>query len=340
MPNSGYFDKAFGVDGTRATVPDSVQSDGSVSYDQGFGVDYTLPNTNPSYKYMPQDKFNQLFFDITSAIQTIQQGSAPAFITSLMNGGTPFSYPINAAVTLGGVTYISNTGSNTDTPPSSKWSVYTLSGSNFFVGGQSTGPANAQVLASLSPATGFSLSSPGDTISFTVGTTNTGPATMAVTTPAISATAIQKNSGSGLVALSGGEMVGGNLATLTVSAAGTLVLDAGLPASLFLQKANNLSDVANAATARGNLSAAKSGANTDITSLQGAALIVTPLGVGSMITAICTSNPPAGTTVAASTLTACCSDESGTFTGDALTGTWAAEQTSVTNYCVSFQRIA
>jgi hypothetical protein len=50
-----------------------------------------------------------------------------------------------------------------------------------------------------------------------------------------------------------------------------------LPSSaLFLLKASNLSDVANATTARGNLTAAKSGANSDITSLTG---LTTPLTV-------------------------------------------------------------
>lgn len=46
--------------------------------------------------------------------------------------------------------------------------------------------------------------------------------------------------------------------------------------STYLVKASNLSDVANATTARGNLTAAKSGANSDITSLTG---LTTPLSV-------------------------------------------------------------
>ena len=49
----------------------------------------------------------------------------------------------------------------------------------------------------------------------------------------------------------------------------------GLSAT-YLTKANNLSDVSNATTARGNLTAAKSGANSDITSLTG---LTTPLTV-------------------------------------------------------------
>lgn len=123
MPISGYFDTPFGIDGTLVTVPDGVQSDGSVSYNQGWGVDYTLPSSNPSYKYMPQGQFNQLFFDITSAIQNWQQNTIAPFITSTMNGGSPYTYPQYALVLYGGVAYLSNTGSNTDTPPSSKWTV-------------------------------------------------------------------------------------------------------------------------------------------------------------------------------------------------------------------------
>jgi hypothetical protein len=53
-------------------------------------------------------------------------------------------------------------------------------------------------------------------------------------------------------------------------------------ATTFLLKASNLSDVANATTARGNLTAAKSGANSDITSLTACTTITgltTPLTV-------------------------------------------------------------
>lgn len=121
MPSSGYFDTIFGASGTLVTVPDAIQGDGSVSYTQGWGVDYTLPSSNPSYKYMPQGQFNQLFYDITAAIQTLQQGSPPAFITSAMNGGSPYSYPKGAKVSLGGANYVSLTASNTTTPPGANW---------------------------------------------------------------------------------------------------------------------------------------------------------------------------------------------------------------------------
>jgi len=54
-------------------------------------------------------------------------------------------------------------------------------------------------------------------------------------------------------------------------------VDANVPSTAnFLTKTNNLSDVSNVTTARGNLTAAKSGANSDITSLTG---LTTPLTV-------------------------------------------------------------
>ena len=100
--------------------------DGSVSYTQGWVVDYTLPNSNPSYKYMPQDKFNQLFYDITYAIQNWQQHTIAPFITSAMNNGTPFSYSKYSMVLYGGTGYISLANSNTDTPPSANWAALNL----------------------------------------------------------------------------------------------------------------------------------------------------------------------------------------------------------------------
>jgi hypothetical protein len=65
--------------------------------------------------------------------------------------------------------------------------------------------------------------------------------------------------------------------TSAQDAATKAYVDASIPnTSLFLLKASNLSDVADATTSRGNLVAAKSGANSDITSLTG---LTTPLTV-------------------------------------------------------------
>jgi len=60
-----------------------------------------------------------------------------------------------------------------------------------------------------------------------------------------------------------------NLATPTLDTDGATKLYVDTADALALLKANNLSDVANATTSRTNLSAAKSGANSDITSITG-----------------------------------------------------------------------
>ncbi len=80
-------------------------------------------------------------------------------------------------------------------------------GSSVFIGGTSTGTANAQIVSSLTP-TGFSLIS-GYRVTFTPGSTNTGAATLNINSSG--ATAVNRVGHSGLEALTGGEMVAGNI---------------------------------------------------------------------------------------------------------------------------------
>lgn len=86
--------------------------------------------------------------------------------------------------------------------------------SNYYNGGTTTGSANAQVLASVSPS-GFSLSNNGATVVCTAGFTNSGSATINVS--GTGATTIYKNSGSGPVVLTGSEIVAGATIFLTVN---------------------------------------------------------------------------------------------------------------------------
>ena len=124
-PIDGYFDVIFGVDGDRAAVPDAVDPSGYVSFTQGYPIGYEIAPGDPGSLPVERDKMNQLFYDITSAIQAYQQFGTPPFITSAMNGGAPFSYSIDARVVLDGVVYESLQNTNTDTPPSSKWTIGT-----------------------------------------------------------------------------------------------------------------------------------------------------------------------------------------------------------------------
>jgi hypothetical protein len=88
-----YFLNPFALSGDKATIPEATQPDGTVSYEEGFGQDYQLEQgVDPDAKDIPRDKFNQLAFQITEAIRQIQGYSAPSYITSAANGGSPFSY--------------------------------------------------------------------------------------------------------------------------------------------------------------------------------------------------------------------------------------------------------
>lgn len=119
-----YFIDPFGISGDKTTIPDAAPIDGSVSYSSGFGVDYQLdPGSDPSALNVPRDKFNELMYQVTLAIQQYQQFGFPDFITSADNGGTPFLYSTNATVRYSGVNYYSLVDNNGDTPPSVKWGV-------------------------------------------------------------------------------------------------------------------------------------------------------------------------------------------------------------------------
>lgn len=248
MPIDGYFDVPFGLDGDLTTVPDAVQPDGSVSYEQGFGPDYALPYTNPDAKNVPRDQYNQLLFDITSAIQQYQQHSTAPFITTAMNGGSPYSYSKYDRVLYSGVLYQSIVNSNTDTPPSSKWVIADVAMSNVYTAGTTTGSANAQVVTPVSPtATSFT---DGQSVVCVAGFTNSAGMTFGAggETPVV----VKKNSPTGLTNLVGNEVISGNVIAMTKNlAVPCWVLTGGFAfgASAFLGVGNN------AAAAGGNLNA-------------------------------------------------------------------------------------
>lgn len=122
-----YFIDPFAISGDKSAIPDASQPDGSVSYDQGFGPDYQLDPADPSSLDVPRDQFNQFGFDITSNIQQYQQFGFPNFITSSDNGGSPFPYSKNASVRASdGNNYYSLIDTNTDTPPSSNWALFSF----------------------------------------------------------------------------------------------------------------------------------------------------------------------------------------------------------------------
>lgn len=111
-----FFRIPFGNTGDRAAIPDAIDASGFVSYTQGYGFDYQRQKTDPAAKNIERDKANQLYFDITTAIAELQATGAPDFITTALNGGTPYAYDVNAVCRYNGVVYVSRKTNNTSLP--------------------------------------------------------------------------------------------------------------------------------------------------------------------------------------------------------------------------------
>lgn len=119
-----FFRLPFATIGDKTAVPDAVDSNGNVSYSQGYGFDYQRQKADPAAKNIERDKMNQILFDITTAIAEIQSQGAPDYITSALNGGTAYSYAQYAIVKYSGALYISLVAANTALPSdATKWAL-------------------------------------------------------------------------------------------------------------------------------------------------------------------------------------------------------------------------
>lgn len=94
-----YFKYPFAQQGDNIVVPDELQTNGGVSYKQGFGYDYQRKlGSDPLAKPVPRQQTNQLYNDITGAIKQYQENGFYNFITPEMNGGEAFSYDLAACI--------------------------------------------------------------------------------------------------------------------------------------------------------------------------------------------------------------------------------------------------
>lgn len=119
-----FFRLPFATTGDKTAVPDAVDSNGNVSYSQGYGFDYQRQKTDPAAKNIERDKMNQILFDITTAIAEIQAQGVPDYITSALNGGSAYSYGQYAIVKYSGAVYISLVAANTALPSdATKWAL-------------------------------------------------------------------------------------------------------------------------------------------------------------------------------------------------------------------------
>lgn len=140
MPVSGntYFNIPFATSGDVSPIPNPVQGSGSISYTQGYGPDYSEdPAVDPSTALnVARATFNQLMLDVTTAIQQLQQGSFPPWISAAANGGTPFAYKAYQCVLYtDNLVYQSQVASNTSTPGAdANWSPIPLNLNSFSTG--------------------------------------------------------------------------------------------------------------------------------------------------------------------------------------------------------------
>lgn len=112
-----YFKTPFAKNGDRVSVPESTQVDGSVSFEQGYGIDYERDqDTDPQAKDIGRDSFNGIFHDMTEAVGEIQSSGVAQWISGV-------SYPKGALVWRNKVLHLSISDANTSVPPSDKWTV-------------------------------------------------------------------------------------------------------------------------------------------------------------------------------------------------------------------------
>lgn|GEM_PF-3204598 len=135
----------FANSGDKTEIPATIQVDGSVSYPEGWGADYSKdPTSDPLAKNIPRNETNQLYFDITEAIKAYQTEGVPPFITSAENGGSPYSYGAGAMVRYddggGFLAYVSLVDANVDLPTvAASWVPVGSSSGGGGVSGSSSG---------------------------------------------------------------------------------------------------------------------------------------------------------------------------------------------------------
>lgn len=172
--------------------------------------------------------------------------------TLVVNGFGPYNITRSGAPLTGGELVVGQIATFKRDIASNSWQVTSAVGAtaSVFSGAAPTaGTANAQTLASVSPA-GYMLHY-GYIVNFTAGVTNTGAATLNVS--ATGAVTIKKIVSGALVDVAAGDITNGSSYTVTYNGTFYVLQSSAIDTSSFLQKANNLSDLASASAGRSNL---------------------------------------------------------------------------------------
>lgn len=127
--------------GNRNDIPTAVQGDGSVSFPEGYGDDYSKTEGTTGKKNVPRLLENQFKFLVTEAVGELQ---AKGFHDWDLNFAP---YAINSTVRHNNVNYFSNIGNNSNEPGTdSTWTV---------LGADSASPGQVIMWGGSTPATGY-----------------------------------------------------------------------------------------------------------------------------------------------------------------------------------------
>ena len=128
-----FYKTPFAENGDKAEIAEKTTSDGTVSYQEGWSVDYQRDmEIDKNAKAVERDVMNGILNDITSNIRQYQTMAFPEFITSEDNDGTPFLYTAGTVVsyrqneTEDFKNYVSLVDNNNSTPgeDSEKWQEF------------------------------------------------------------------------------------------------------------------------------------------------------------------------------------------------------------------------
>lgn len=128
-----FYKTPFAENGDKAEIAEKTTSDGTVSYQEGWSVDYQRDmEIDKNAKAVERDVMNGILNDITSNIRQYQTVAFPEFITSEDNDGTPFLYTAGTVVsyrqneTEDFKNYVSLVDNNNSTPgeDSEKWQEF------------------------------------------------------------------------------------------------------------------------------------------------------------------------------------------------------------------------
>jgi len=103
----------FAATGDKTVTPDATDPAGAISYSQGWGSQYQLPDTDPSYRPVGRQEMNGVLNDITGAIAEVQTLGYPEWVAVT---GLVTPYAINAHVRHSGFNW-RNTVTNNSAEP-------------------------------------------------------------------------------------------------------------------------------------------------------------------------------------------------------------------------------